>query len=109
MQNIENESLEDTKGYKLAISFKPFINPKCTEHMEIVKGMAMSINRNIKEAKEDNRNFHHGYDKGKEWQKEKDKIVIDKLVAFIEEMAQRYGASEWIAGEANKLLNSIKL
>ena len=36
--------LEDTKGYQLAMAFKPFIDPKCSEHMEIVKDMAKSIN-----------------------------------------------------------------
>jgi len=29
--------------YQTAMSFKPFIDPKCTEHMEIVKDMAKSI------------------------------------------------------------------
>ena len=37
-------NIEETKGYKLAMSFKPFIDPKCSEHMEIVKDMAKSIN-----------------------------------------------------------------
>jgi hypothetical protein len=45
---------------------------------------------------------------GAEWQKEKDKAIIDKLTGFIEEMTNRYEKSEWIAGEANKLLQSIK-
>lgn len=43
----EEIKTEETDGYKLAISFKPFIDPKCTEHMEIVKDMAKSINRVI--------------------------------------------------------------
>jgi len=41
------EKLEDTIGFQLAMTFKPFIDPKCTEHMEIVKDMAKSINRHI--------------------------------------------------------------
>lgn len=41
---MDNVKIEDTKGYQVAMSFKPFINPKCTEHMEIVKDMARSIN-----------------------------------------------------------------
>lgn len=43
MKDIET-SIEETIGYKIAISFKPFIDPKCTEHIEIVKDMANSIN-----------------------------------------------------------------
>lgn len=39
--------IEQTKGYDLAIAFKPFIDPKCTEHLEIVKDVAKSINRLI--------------------------------------------------------------
>jgi len=39
--------LEETKGYQVAMSFKPFIDPKCSEHGEIVKDMAKSINSAI--------------------------------------------------------------
>jgi hypothetical protein len=41
-------NIEETNGYKIAIAFKPFIDPKCTEHMEIVKDMAKSINSGFK-------------------------------------------------------------
>lgn len=36
--------LYETIGYKTAIAFKPFIDPKCSEHMEIIKDMAKAIN-----------------------------------------------------------------
>ncbi len=42
--------LNETKGYQLAISFKPFIDPKCKEHDEIVKDMAKAINRQIQNS-----------------------------------------------------------
>ena len=41
---MNEQAIEETQGYKLAIAFKPFIDPKCTEHMEIVKDMAKAIN-----------------------------------------------------------------
>lgn len=44
---VERTQGEGTAGYQLAMSFKPFINPACTEHMEIVKDMAKSINNVI--------------------------------------------------------------
>lgn len=40
--------LENTIGYTLAMGFKPFIDPRCKEHMEIVKDMAKSINTTFK-------------------------------------------------------------
>jgi hypothetical protein len=48
------------------------------------------------------------FESGAEWQKEKDRVVIDKLTAFIEGMSKRYERSEWIGGEAKKLLQSLK-
>lgn len=45
---IPSVPLEETLGFKIAMTFKPFIDPKCSEHMEIVKDMARSINRHIK-------------------------------------------------------------
>jgi hypothetical protein len=42
--------LEETKGYQVAMSFKPFIDPRCSEHGEIVKDMAKSINSAIQYA-----------------------------------------------------------
>lgn len=39
--------IEETIGYKIAISFKPFIDPKCTEYIEIVKDMARAINKHV--------------------------------------------------------------
>jgi hypothetical protein len=64
------KELEQTDGYKLAMMFKPFINPKCTEHMEIVKGMAKSINSAIysaisKSADAKGIIFNKGYEEGK--------------------------------------------
>lgn len=41
------ENLEATIGFKIAMTFKPFIDKDCIEHMEIVKDMARSINKNI--------------------------------------------------------------
>lgn len=42
------EQIEDTAGYRLAMTFKPFISDRCIEHMEIVKDMARAINSQIK-------------------------------------------------------------
>lgn len=46
-------NIEETVGYGLAMSFKPFIDPKCTEHMEIVNDMAKAINRSIPASKKE--------------------------------------------------------
>jgi hypothetical protein len=45
MKAKELSELERSTGYAIAISFKPFIDPKCSDHMEIVRDMARSINR----------------------------------------------------------------
>lgn len=38
---------KQTLGEALAITFKPFIDPKCKEHNEIVKDMARAIDRSF--------------------------------------------------------------
>jgi hypothetical protein len=43
-----------TEGEMVAISFKPFINPKCTEHDEIVKDFAKSIDGAIRRSLQSN-------------------------------------------------------
>jgi hypothetical protein len=83
--------IEETTGYKLAIMFKPFINPKCTDHMEIVKGLAKSINSAIysevsKSVGAKGKIFHHGYEEGKKWQKNKQKEATDLLIEQIEKI-----------------------
>lgn len=45
--SLEHTDLQKTKGFQIAMSFKPFIDPKCAEHMEIVKDMARTINRHL--------------------------------------------------------------
>ena len=60
--------IEDTIGYKVAITFKPFINPKCSEHMEIVKDMARAINS----AYDNSAAFHKGYEEGKKFLESKE-------------------------------------
>lgn len=43
-----------TEGEMIAISFRPFINPKCTEHDEIVKDFAKSIDGAIRRSIQSN-------------------------------------------------------
>lgn len=58
------EVLQDSIGFKVAMSFKPFINPKCSEHMEIVKDMARAINSAIIHSP-NGIVFNQGYKEGK--------------------------------------------
>lgn len=46
----EEIKIEETIGFQLAMSFKPFIDPNCGEHMEIVKDMAKAINNVCKKS-----------------------------------------------------------
>lgn len=41
---IESDKIEETYDYKIALQFAPFIDPKCKEHLEIIKDFAKSIN-----------------------------------------------------------------
>lgn len=45
--NISNEELEQSEGLKVAMTFKPFIDPKCKEHEEIIRGFGKSIDNAI--------------------------------------------------------------
>lgn len=44
---ITNEELEASYGLKVALTFKPFIDPKCTEHEEIVRDFGKAIDNAI--------------------------------------------------------------
>ncbi len=65
IKGIQSDVLESTIGYQLAIAFKPFINPKCSEHMEIVKDMARSINSAFRNNLDNGAVFAQGYNEGK--------------------------------------------
>ncbi len=80
IESERDDLLFNSLGYKVAISFKPFINPACTEHMEIVKDMAKSINRAINTPESKGMIFNRGYEEGKTWQKEKDRQIIKNLM-----------------------------
>lgn len=47
---------EITKGYSLAMSFKPFIGSEVKKHMEVVKDMAKAIDAAINDAVAKNNN-----------------------------------------------------
>ena len=78
-----SNEIEETKGYKIAITFKPFIGAGCTGHMEIVKGMAKAINHAIHNPQNNGAVFNKGYEDGKKWQKEKDSVIINQLLAAL--------------------------
>lgn len=44
---ITNEELEASVGLQVAFTFKPFIDPKCTEHEEILRNFGKAIDNAI--------------------------------------------------------------
>lgn len=94
------DNIEETLGFEIAIAFKPFIDSKCTEHIEIVKDMARAINRHIDALK------------SPELREQNDhlKSIIEKIKAFEAGDTVQMGGLTFRRGiNENSFYNSIKV